>query len=69
MIGMESNHCRILSDSLTGARQVDEHTYTALDELFERLEKVKRLEGAFAGISFSPEVEALQKSARVAAVG
>ena len=63
MIGMDSNHCRIVTESITGKRKVDEHTFAAIDVLFERLERVKKLDDAFAGISFSPEVEKLQSKA------
>ena len=68
MIGMDSNHCRIVSDSLSGARDVDEQTFACLEVLFERLERVKKLDDAFAGISFSPEVEQLQNSRKAVTV-
>ena len=60
MIGMDSNHCRIVTESLTGKRKVDEHTFESLEVLFERLERVKKLGDSFSGISFSPDVEKLQ---------
>jgi hypothetical protein len=63
MIGMDSNHCRIITESLTGKRKVDERTFKALDELYERLERVQKLGDSFAGISFSPDVMKLQSRA------
>ena len=31
MIRMDSNHCRIVTESITGKRKVDEHTFAAID--------------------------------------
>ena len=63
MIGMESNHCRVLSESITGKRDVDEQTFVSMGALYERLERLKKFDGTFAGISFSPDVERLQSRA------
>ena len=65
MIGMDSNHCRVVSESISGKKKVDDHTFASIDVLSERLERIKRFGGAFAGISFSPEVQKLQKRAMV----
>ena len=69
MIGMDSDHCRIVSESLRGQRDIDDHTFAALEVLYERLERVKKINNAFSGISFSPEAMKLQKSRRAVAVG
>ena len=62
MKGMESDYsCRILHGSLAGEREIDEQTFTALEILHERLEKVKSLGGTFANIEFSPAVMKLAK--------
>jgi hypothetical protein len=63
MIGMDSNHCRIVSESITGKRKVDEHTFVALGVLYEKLDRLKKFDDAFAGVSFSPDVEKLQDRA------
>ena len=68
MIETESNHCRIVAGSLNGERDVDEHTFAALAILCERLERLKKLDGAFAGVSFSPDVEALQNQKKTITV-
>jgi hypothetical protein len=68
MIGMDSDHCRTVTEVLEGKRKVDDHTFAALAVLFERLERVKKLDDAFAGISFSPEVKELQKKRNTVAV-
>ena len=60
MIGMDSNHCRVVSESISGKRKVDDRTFASMDVLSERLERIKKLGGAFAGISFSPEIQKLQ---------
>ncbi len=66
MIGMDSNHCQVISESITGKRKVDYRTFASIDVLSEKLEHLKKFDSAFAGISFSPEVQKLQR--RVMAV-
>ncbi len=66
MIGMDSNHCQVVSESITGKRKVDDNTFASIDVLSERLGRIKKFGSAFAGISFSPEVQKLQR--RVMAV-
>jgi hypothetical protein len=61
MITMESNYCRIVNESLSGEREVDENTFSAIAVLSERLERLKKLDGIFAGIAFSPDVALLIK--------
>ncbi|MEJ2649182.1 MAG: hypothetical protein P8016_12350 [Sedimentisphaerales bacterium] len=39
---------------------MDDHTFAAIAVLSERLERVKKLDDAFAGVSFSPAVQKLQ---------
>ncbi len=68
MIGMDSDHCRIVTESLMGKRKVDEHTFVSLEVLSERLERVKQFGDVFAGISFSPEARKLQKKIKAVAV-
>lgn len=68
MIGMDSDHCRIVTESLAGNRKVDEHTFASLTVLSERLERVKQFSDVFAGISFSPEACKLQKKINAVAV-
>ena len=69
MIGTDSNHCRIVAESLAGERQVDEQTFASLAILAEKLERVKKLDEAFAGIEFSSDVEKLQSQKNTVAVG
>ncbi|MBN2591003.1 MAG: hypothetical protein JXA96_14145 [Sedimentisphaerales bacterium] len=61
MIGKDSNHCQVVSESITGKRNVDDYTFASIDVLSERLGRIKKFDGAFAGISFSPEVQKLQR--------
>ncbi len=68
MIGMDSDHCRVVAGSLRGEREVDDHTFAALAVLSERLERLKKLDDAFSGVEFSPEVEQLQGQRRIAPV-
>ena len=68
MIGMDSDHCRIVTESLAGKRKVDNNTFASLAILSERLERVQKLDYAFAGISLSPEARKLQKKSNAVAV-
>ncbi|MBW8001163.1 MAG: hypothetical protein FVQ80_03980 [Planctomycetes bacterium] len=59
---MESDYsCHIMNKSLNAERDIDGQTFTSLDILTERLEKVKSLGGIFAGIEFSMNVKKLAK--------
>lgn len=63
MIGMDSNHCRVISESIAGKRDVDEQTFVSMGALYERLERLKKFDCSFAGVSFSSDVEKLQSRA------
>ena len=68
-MGMESNHCRIVAESLTGSRKVDEKTYASLAVLDERLERLRNTSETFAGIEFSPDAARLLSRKNTIAVG
>ncbi len=63
MIGKDSNHCQVVSESIAGKRKVDDSTFVSIDVLGEKLERLKKFDSMFAGISFSPYVEKLQSRA------
>ena len=65
---MDSNHCQIVSESLSGDRAVDERTFASLSVLAERLERLQELDSAFSGVGFSPDVEALQRRKNAVAI-
>jgi len=69
MIGTDSNHCRVVAESLIGEREVDERTFASLEVLGERLERLKEIDETFSGIVFSPAVVELQKQKNTLAVG
>jgi hypothetical protein len=56
-------HFRVVGRSLAGTRPVDEQTYASVAVLSERLERLRRSNGLFAGIELSPDVEALKRRA------
>ncbi len=68
MIGMESNYHRIVMDSVTGERAVDEQTFASLTILAERLERLKKLNDAFDNVTFSPAVKKLARQKNALAV-
>ena len=69
MIGTDSNHCRIVAESLSGRREVDEKTHTSVAVLDERLERLKKLGGAFSKIAFSKNVDKLKSHQYAVSVG
>ena len=68
MIGSESSHCNLLRESIAGSRSVDEDTFASLAILTERLDRVRKSGGAFAGVAFSPQVKKMARKRHVAAV-
>jgi len=69
MIGTDSNHCRIVAESLAGQREVDEQTLASLSVLDDRLERLKKLGGIFSGVVFSRAVEQLRTHKNRVTVG
>jgi hypothetical protein len=69
MIGTDSNHCRIVAESLTGRREVDEQTFAALAILDEKLERLRSLDSAFCAVAFSADVEKLRSRKNAIPVG
>jgi hypothetical protein len=69
MIGTDSNHCRIVAESLAGRREVDEQTFDALAALGQKLERLRQLDGIFSRVEFSPDVEKLLGLRTTIAVG
>ncbi len=69
MIGTDSNHCRIVAESLAGQRPADEQTLASLAILEDRLERLKKLDEAFSGVVFSRTVGRLRSQSSTIAVG
>ncbi len=69
MIGMDWDHCHVVSDSLTGVRPVDSKALGSLEILKDRLGHVQKMDDRFAGISFSPMAEQMSLQANALAVG
>jgi hypothetical protein len=69
MMSKDSNHFRIVAESLSGKRETDEKTLASLAVLDERLQRLKKLGGAFSGVNFSEEVEKIRKHEYAVSVG
>ncbi len=69
MTRTDSNHCRIVAESLSGAREVDEQTFDALAALGRKLERLRQLDDIFSRVEFSPDVEKLLGIRTTIAVG
>jgi hypothetical protein len=57
---MDSNHCQIVKDSISGERTIDEQTFASIAILGERLEQLKKLDKVFSGVEFSPAIKKLK---------
>jgi hypothetical protein len=69
MMEAASNYFRIVNESLTGERELDEQTFASLEVLSERLERLKRLDGFFAEVGFSQDIKRLKNRAHAVPVG
>ncbi len=69
MTGAASKDCRIVNESLSGERETDEQTFASLAILSERLEHLKKFNGLFANVGFSPDVKRLNRQANAVPVG
>ena len=69
MIVTDSNHCRIVTESLAGTRKVNEQTFASLAILDERLQRLKSLGETFSGVAFSPDAAKLLSQKNAVAVG
>jgi len=66
---VDSNHCRIVRDSIIGKRAVDEQTFASLTILTERLERLKKVDKIFGSVVFSPAVKELKDQKNAVAIG
>jgi hypothetical protein len=69
MIGIDVNHCQVISNSLKEVHEIDDQTIASLCTLQERLDCLKRKSPLFADISFSPHVKVLMSHRETAVVG
>ena len=65
---MDANHCKIVTESLQGQRDIDEQTMASLTILTERLERLKKLDTAFSDVSLSPAARKLARQKKAVAV-
>ena len=68
MTGMDSDHCQIVKDCLSGEREVDEQALASLATLTERLERLRKVDMFFGSVAFSPAVEKLSRCKTAVAV-
>ena len=64
----ERDDFTIIRESLSGAKPVDEATFSSIAVLAERMERLKRSSEVFEDISFSPEVEELALCEMISAI-
>jgi len=66
---VDSNHCRIVRNSIVGKRVVDEQTFASLTILTERLERLKKVDEIFGNVVFSSAVKKLKGHKNAVAIG
>jgi hypothetical protein len=66
---VDSNHCRIVRNSIVGKRAVDEQTFASLTILTERLERLKKVDEIFGNVVFSAAVKKLKGQKNAVAIG
>ncbi|OHB56959.1 MAG: hypothetical protein A2173_10585 [Planctomycetes bacterium RBG_13_44_8b] len=64
-----SNYFRIVNESLTDEREVDERTFASLAVFTERLERLRGLDSLFSDVDFSPDVKRIRSRAHAVPVG
>jgi hypothetical protein len=69
MVGMDADHLGIVNTCLQEPRLPDDCVLSSVAVLHERLERLKHTHVAFAGLSFSPQVQQLSRHATVSVVG
>jgi len=57
MLTTKSDHFKVITESLSGARPIDEETFSSVAVLAERLERLKKTSKLFDDVGFSDEVE------------
>ena len=62
------DHCKVVSDSLTGQRPADEQTFASITTLAEKLQTVQKLHRCMIDVEFSPHVQALAEQEMVLAI-
>lgn len=59
MVTNETNHYKVVRDTLDGNRVIDEQTFASVGSLSDRLTQLKRENSVFAGIEFSDDIKAM----------
>jgi hypothetical protein len=65
---IDCDYFKIVTESLTGSRSVDEETFSSVAVLAERLDRLKKTSGIFSDVSFSPELEELAEREMISAI-
>ncbi len=69
MMRTDSNHCRIVAESIGGKREADDQTLASLAVLEEKLERLKKFDKMFSGIEFSSAVRKILDQNKPVTVG
>lgn len=64
-----TDHFKVIRETITSDREIDEQTFTSVAILAERLGRLKETNKVFSDISFSPDVAQLLRQQQKVAVG
>ena len=68
MVGMEADHFGIVNACLHESRPPNDRVMASVAILQDRLDRLRQGHAAFAGLSFSPQVQQLSEHATASAV-
>jgi hypothetical protein len=68
MLTAKCDHFKVVKDSLSGTRPIDEETFSSVAVLAQRLETLKRIGPLFDDVTFSQEAEELAVCEMISAI-
>jgi len=68
MLTAKCDHFKVVTDSLSGTRPIDEETFSSVAVLAQRLETLKRTGPLFDDVTFSQEAEELAVCEMISAI-
>jgi len=68
MFATKCDHFKVITESLSGARPIDEETFSSVAVLAKRLERLKKTSKLFDDVGFSDKVEELASCEMISAI-
>ena len=68
MFATKCDHFKVIAESLSGARPIDEETFSSVAVLAKRLERLKKTSKLFDDVGFSDEAKELASCEMISAI-